>query len=98
MARKLSSAQIVDVIELLIGDVQPEGSTHIDNERYENLLKLFDVLGVFLDEVGFVLDQTGCEYSIKRARTKAYNFFKTWLENMNERINEYERDNRDIND
>lgn len=42
---------VIEVIGKLIGGVNSVGSTHVDNERYENLKELEEVLYHFTDKI-----------------------------------------------
>ena len=84
MAReKLSEKQIADLVMTLVGEVKPVGSTHVDDQRFQNLHTLQDVVDILLDEIYFVtadLDQ--CEYSRRRSAENACNWMqekKKWF-------------------
>ncbi len=45
---KLSEIEILDIVNKLIGSIEPIGSSHIDEERYENLVMMSSLMeGLF---------------------------------------------------
>jgi len=55
-----------DVIKKLVGDVQPYGATHIDDERFDNLKEMCSVVGDLIAEIKKVSEcKNRHEYSMK---------------------------------
>ncbi len=68
--------EIKDVIMKLVGPIDPIGSTHVDNERFENLkilCNLVDSLVTDIDNVAYK-NERASEFSKKRAAEFAANF------------------------
>ena len=60
--------EMIDIVRKLIGPIEPVGETNADNQRFENLqvlTELVDRLVFDIDQVGMQKNRT--EYSIKRA-------------------------------
>ena len=70
---------IYEVIKKLIGNINPVGETHTDDERFENLkimCNITDRLLIDIDDMAY--RNSGMhQYSIKRAVTHAIDFYKT---------------------
>lgn len=68
--------EIKEIVLKLVGKVNPVGETNTDNERFENL----KVLCELVDELVGVIDEVNCknkdshEFSRKRAADYASNF------------------------
>ena len=70
-----------DIIMKLIGRISPIGMTEADNDRFENLKTLCDLLTELLVSVkGVSTYKDAPEFSLKRAGTFADNFLKTITE------------------
>jgi hypothetical protein len=70
-----------DVVKKLIGNVQPYGATHIDNERFENLkamCKLVNELVTEIDTVSYK-NKDRHEHSMKQMADYASNFLSNTL-------------------
>ena len=66
-----------EVVKKLIGEVDPVGETHIDNERFENLKKMTDLVDKLLkdiDDVAF-LNKDSHQFSKKRSADFASKFY-----------------------
>jgi len=64
-----------EIVKKLVGEIKPTGETHADNQRFENLkimAELVDRLVFDIDNVGSYKDRT--EYSMNRAGQFADNF------------------------
>ena len=86
----LSSDQIINLVNALIGEIEPVGESHTDRDRKDNIHKLIDVLDTFLDDIRSVIpykDRT--EASMKEIGESAYNWWKVNVEGMNEVLEEY---------
>ena len=46
----MDSETVIKVIDALVGSIEPYGSTHIDNERIENLRVLLEVMDEYIAE------------------------------------------------
>ena len=52
----MNAEQVFEVIEKLIGSVEPYGATHIDSERKENMktfIEVFDKMHQVIDDVAY---------------------------------------------
>jgi hypothetical protein len=61
--------ELIDIVSKLVGPVRPVGSTHVDDERFENLkvlCLLTNQLVAMIDDVAYSA-QGHVEFSIKRA-------------------------------
>lgn len=66
----------LDIVNKLIGPIRPVGETNTDNERFENLkvlCQLVDELVREIDAVGYNF-QNSHEFSVKRASDYASKF------------------------
>lgn len=54
----MDSEQVIEVLEKLIGPIEPAGETHTDNVRLENLKNYIEVL----DHLHTEVDRISCEY------------------------------------
>lgn len=74
-----------DVIKKLIGRINPIGETNTDNERFENLkamCELVDNLITDIDNVAYKY-KNAREFSVKRAAEYASNFLTNKIELIN---------------
>ncbi len=72
-----ASEEVADLVFKVIGEIEPVGSTHIDDERFCNLQNLLNTLDILIDEVVFVLPcEERYEYSMKRAGQEV----RRWIE------------------
>jgi len=70
-----------DIVNKLVGKINPVGETNTDNERFENLkemCKLVDNFIVEIDNVGYENRESN-EFSVKRAGEFATNFLKVTI-------------------
>jgi hypothetical protein len=65
------------IVKKLVGKIRPVGSTHIDNERFENLKELTNLVDKLLKDIDEVAgaNENRPEYSMKRAGRFASDFF-----------------------
>lgn len=85
-----SSQNLADILMRLNGPIEPIGGINTDNQRFENLIRLEEVLDILLDEVYFVCKHADhYEFSRQRAGKQAIAWLtekKEWLEEvLNER-------------
>lgn len=69
---------IYEVVTKLVGRINPVGETNTDNERFENLKVMCELVGkliVDIDTVGYS-NKTAYEFSKKRAADYADKFIK----------------------
>ena len=75
--------ELEDMILKLIGSINPIGETNTDNERYENLKEMTELIDSLLGYVAEVYqNKDRHEYSMKRAGEHVEDFFKDikdWL-------------------
>lgn len=70
-----------DVIKKLIGDIQPAGSTEVDDVRFENLkamCKLVNELVYEIDSVAYA-NKDKHQHSMREMGEYAYNFLSNTL-------------------
>ena len=83
---KMNVETITEVINALVGDIMPVGSTHIDDARYENLIKMEEVIDCLM--VG--MWRVYYEYSITRASDEACRYLKEKKEAIESWVEEYD--------
>ena len=72
--------EVIDIVNKLIGPIEPVGETHVDDGRYENLqqmLKLMQALHMQIDEIAHE-NKGRQEYSMSRAG-KLADAYLDWL-------------------
>ena len=71
----MNSEVIIEVLDRLIGSVEPYGSTQIDAERLENLETLLEVTDECIKKIADVAKFINrYEYSIKEMAYRAYEY------------------------
>lgn len=76
--------ELEQVVEKLVGPILPVGETHIDDERFLNLIVMCDLVEYLVERIDNVAksNQEACEFSRKRARELALktltHIFHTW--------------------
>lgn len=77
MGTRLSDRRIADLVMDMIGEVEPVGETREDNKRFDNLLRLQNVVNLLIDEIycccGYI---DNVEFSMKRSAETAIG----WME------------------
>lgn len=65
-----------DVVKKLIGNINPIGETNTDNERFENLKALCELVNNLITDIDDMayLNKDAREFSVKRASQYASNF------------------------
>jgi len=73
----MNAQNIIEVIDKLVGRISPVGETNTDNERFENLETLCEVLNHYHAELVWLRRyEESYEYSVKRAGERARKFIK----------------------
>lgn len=87
----MKAETVIEVVEKLIGEVDAVGSTHIDEERFENLKVMIDVCNALLDDI-YIASKTKDypQYSMQQIGCHAYGFIRDLAEWCNEVIGETE--------
>lgn len=86
----MKSEVIIEVIDRLVGSVEPYGSTEIDKERLENLETLLEIMDEYIKEIEEVTRfRNRYEYSILAIANKAYD----WLVGLRDYTDEIVREN-----
>ena len=69
---------ILEVLNKLIGEINPVGETNIDNERFNNLMTLCSVTESLLYQItqNSIDNKDRSEYSIKRSGEYANEFLR----------------------
>ena len=65
-----------DVVKKLIGNINPVGETNTDNQRFENLKEMCELVNNLITDIDDMAYRNKCshEYSVKRASEYASNF------------------------
>lgn len=65
-----------DVVKKLIGNINPIGETNTDNERFENLKAMCELVNNLITEIDDIAykNEDAREFSVKRASEYASNF------------------------
>jgi uncharacterized protein YaaR (DUF327 family) len=73
--------EIHEIVEKLIGPINPVGETNADDKRFENLKKLCAVVNELVTDIDNVAYhyKDSQEYSVKRAADYAKNFLTNTL-------------------
>ena len=67
--------EIEDIVKKLVGEIDPVGETHIDNERLENLKAMTALVDGLLEDICYVTrGKQSHEYSKQQAALHAKNF------------------------
>lgn len=70
-----------DIVNKLIGDINPIGETNTDNARYENLKEMCQLASNLIEQIKHVaLKKDSSEYSVKRAANFADKFITETIE------------------
>ena len=68
--------EIYDVVTKLVGGIDPVGETHTDNDRFENLKVMCDLVEKLLTDIdGVIPNKRRYEFSMKRAGEYADEFY-----------------------
>lgn len=63
---------ITDIVFKLIGHVRPIGETTTDNERFENLQALGDLIHDLVCEIDIIASRESCRHEFSRKRAGEY--------------------------
>lgn len=81
----MKSEVIIEVIDKLVGSIEPYGSTQIDEERLKNLETLIEILDEYINEIIDVTKyRNRYEYSILAIADRAY----AWLVDLRDYIDD----------
>jgi hypothetical protein len=73
--------ELYDIVKKLIGEIDPIGDTHLDEQRYDHLCSYIDLVEKLLSDLYFISGYAGYkEASMKKAGEAALNFFKDMKE------------------
>lgn len=72
----MNSENISEVVDLLVGKINPVGETNEDEKRLENIKKYIEITGYMLDRLDFIVFdyENRHEASVKEIRQEAYRF------------------------
>ena len=85
----MDSKVIIEVIDRLVGSIEPYGSTQIDEERLKNLETLLEVMDEYISEIiDAAKYRNRYEYSILAIANRAYE----WLDGLREYVDDELRD------
>ncbi len=62
----------IEVIDKLVGSIRPVGETNKDNDRFENLEDMCEVLEYFIKEVCYIARDNKDAYENSRSRAGKY--------------------------
>ena len=83
---KLSTKQFADLIMQINGEIEPIGETNTDSNRYDNLIRLQNVVDLLLEEISTVCIYCNRpEYSMSKSGTRALSWVtstKEWLDEI----------------
>ena len=86
----MKSEVIIEVIDRLVGSIQPYGSTQIDEERLKNLEILLEVMDEYINKIIDVTKyRNRHEYSILEIAERAYD----WLVGLRDYTDDIVRKN-----
>ena len=72
----MKAEQIIEVVNKLIGEIEPIGETNYDNKVKENLNTMVEVVGHYVDVICEVAEMNSYCASIQDCRTIAIDFIK----------------------
>ena len=85
----MKSEVIIEVIDRLVGSIEPYGSTQIDEERLKNLENLLDIMDEYINEIIDVTKyRNRYEDSILARADRAYD----WLVDLRDYIDDIVRE------
>jgi len=86
----MKSEVIIEVIDKLVGSIEPYGSTQIDEERLKNLETLLEVMDEYINEIINVTKyRNRHEYSILEIAERAYD----WIVGLRDYTDDIVREN-----
>ena len=73
---KPTTNEIWNLLDYLIGETNAVGESNIDNEIYDNLVKLIEITDLCLDKISYAsLTSNRHEYSMRKIGRKALQYF-----------------------
>lgn len=88
----MNSEVIIEVVDRLVGSIEPYGSTQIDEERLKNLETLIEVMDEYINEIIDVTKyRNRYEYSILEIAERAYDWLVGLRDYTDEIVRERER-------
>lgn len=72
----MKAEQIIEVLDKLIGRIEPIGETNYDNKVKENLNTMVEVVGHYVDEICEIAQMNSYSASIQDCREIARDFVK----------------------
>ncbi len=87
----MNSETIIDVLDRLVGNIHAIGLSHVDNERYENLLNMEEVAYYIIDELLKELSNVErYEASMNISGKKAFTILENIRDDLNDYLDDYE--------
>ena len=87
---KENNVEIIDIVNKLIGEIEPVGETHTDEKRLENLKAMTALVDELLEKIAEIAQKENrVEYSIKVCGRHAANFLRQAIEEYNPENNHY---------
>lgn len=73
----MKAETIIEVVDKLIGEVDAVGSTHIDDERFENLKVMEDLVDAMIVHINYASKTKDYpQYSMAEIGENAFNYLK----------------------
>jgi len=73
----MKAETIIEVVDELIGEVDAVGSTHIDNERFENLKVMEDLIDAMIVHINYASKTKDYpQYSMAKIGQHAFDYLK----------------------
>lgn len=67
--------EVYEVVKKLIGEIDPVGSSHVDEKRYDNLTAMITLAGEILGDISYVArSENDSEHSVSKAGKRARAF------------------------
>lgn len=84
----MTSAEIIKLLDILIGRVEATGNEVADEQIEKNLMKLIDVVNDCLDSVMFAAEtRHNLGYSERRIGERAFTAMTEWMDWLSEQVN-----------
>lgn len=83
--------ELLEIIEKLLGEIKPVGATHIDTERFENLIKYEKLIVELVHKYASLIENMDrYEHSMKIVGERSLRFIKSLYDELRYYIKESE--------
>lgn len=87
MNKKIDYRTIYEVVKSLTGEINPVGSTHVDDQRIENLKTHINLMNVMVDEILFLTEhEEDYRASVKEAGKLSRKELEGLVESLSEAL------------